>query len=240
MTIKNIYEDDAYAAAYDKLEFPGTYYLAFRDLPWILKRHAGGKKAMDFGCGTGRSTRFLAGLGFDPVGVDIAEEMVLKARANDASGQYLHIEDGDLSQFEDDAFDLVLSTFTFDNIATAEKKIEIFRELSRVLKPDGRIVSLVSSPEIYWHEWSSFSTKDFPENRQAKCGEVVKIIVTALEDQRPVDDIVWPHENYLDVYQKSGLEVLEIQRPIGREDDPCDWVNETAIPPWVIYVLGKG
>jgi hypothetical protein len=26
-------------------------------------------------------------------------------------------------------------------------------------------------------------------------------------------------------------------RPLGREDEPFAWVNETRIAPWVIYVL---
>ena len=98
---------------------------------------------------------------------------------------------------------------------------------------------LVSAPEIYCNEWASFTTKDFSENRRAQCGDVVRIIVTALEDQRPVEDIIWPDEDYRDVYRQSGLEVVEVYRPLGRADEPYGWVSETTIPPWVIYVLGK-
>ncbi|MFH0982024.1 MAG: class I SAM-dependent methyltransferase [Planctomycetota bacterium] len=239
MEFRNTYEDDAYAAAYAKLEFPGTYYLAFRDLPEILSKHVGGRKALDFGCGAGRSTRFLGKLGFDAVGADIAEEMIGNARAIDPSGDYRLIADGDLSQFAYGTFDLVLSAFTFDNIPTAEKKVGLFRGLARVLKAKGRLVNLVSSPEIYRNEWASFTTKDFPENRQAKCGDPVRIIGTALDDPRPVVDILWPDEDYRDVYCKSGLEVIEVYRPLGRADEPYAWINETTIAPWVIYVLGN-
>jgi hypothetical protein len=49
----NVYDDRARAAAYARLEFPGTYYLAFRDLPAILAEHVQGRQAVDFGCGTG-------------------------------------------------------------------------------------------------------------------------------------------------------------------------------------------
>ena len=76
MEFSNAYEDAERAEAYAKLEFPGTYYLAFRDLPEIISQHVNGKKAMDFGCGTGRSTRFLTELGFDSVGVDISADML--------------------------------------------------------------------------------------------------------------------------------------------------------------------
>jgi hypothetical protein len=99
----------------------------------------------------------------------------------------------------------------------------LFSELARVLKATGQIVNLVSSPEIYWNEWASFTTKDFPENRQAKCGDRVKIIVTALEDKRPAVDVIWSDEDYRDVYRKSGLEVVEVHRPLGRADEPYEW-----------------
>jgi len=55
----NVYEDIKRSEAYAKLEFPGTYYLAYRDLYEMISRHVKGKNVLDFGCGTGRSTRFL-------------------------------------------------------------------------------------------------------------------------------------------------------------------------------------
>src|SRR4030065_1916092 len=145
----NCYEDAKRAEAYAKLEFPGTYYLAYRDLPEIIFEHVKGRRAIDFGCGAGRSTRFLRKLGFDAVGVDIAEDMIKKERAIDPKGDYRLVEDGNLSQLNDNACDLVLSVFTFYNIPTMGKKVKNFREFARLLNSDGRIVHLVSSPEIY-------------------------------------------------------------------------------------------
>ncbi len=82
----NVYEDKARAEAYAKLEFPGTYYLAYRDLPAIIDEHVRGREALDFGCGTGRSTRFLRRLGFGAVGVDIAR------RCSIGPGKSTHME----------------------------------------------------------------------------------------------------------------------------------------------------
>jgi SAM-dependent methyltransferase len=239
MEFSNSYEDAKRAEAYAKLEFPGTYYLAYRDLPEIIFENVKGRKAVDFGCGTGRSTRFLQKLGFDVVGVDIAEDMIRKAREIDSEGDYLLVEDGDFSQFEDGAYDLVLSVFTFDNIPTMEKKVKNFREIGRLLKSEGRIVNLVSSPEIYTHEWTSFSTKDFPENKHAKSGDKVRIIITAVEDKRPVEDVVWTDESYQGVFKMAGLELVTTYKPLARESEPYKWVNETRIAPWVIYVLKR-
>jgi len=235
----NVYEDAKRAEAYAKLEFPGTYYLAYRDLPEIIFEHVKGRKAMDFGCGAGRSSRFLRKLGFDVVGVDISEGMVGKAKELDSNGDYRVVADGDLSQFENLSFDLVLSVFTFDNIPTSEKKVRNFKEIGRLLRGEGRVVSLVSSPEIYVNEWASFSTRDFPENSRAKSGDRVRIVMTDVEDRRPVVDVVWSPESYRETYELAGLEIVEVYKPLAKETEQYKWVNETRIAPWTIYVLKK-
>jgi ubiquinone/menaquinone biosynthesis C-methylase UbiE len=236
---KNVYEDAARAAAYDKLEFPGTYYLAYRDLPAIFEKHAGGHRALDFGCGAGRSTRFLERHGFETTGVDISAEMVRRARERDPEGDYRVVADGDLSSLSAESFDLALAAFTFDNIPTEPLKVSLFTQLGRLIESNGRIVALVSAPEIYTHEWASFTTKDFPENARAKAGDKVKIIMTDVEDRRPVEDIVWPDPDYRRVFEAAGLEVVDVVRPLGREDELFAWVSETTVAPWTIYVLGR-
>ncbi|MFQ5570575.1 MAG: class I SAM-dependent methyltransferase [Rhodothermales bacterium] len=236
----NIYNDRARADAYAKLEFPGTYYLAYRDLPAIIGEHVQGPKALDFGCGTGRSSRFLRKLGFDTVGVDIAEHMLAQARERDPQGAYRLVPDGDLSELAPGTYDLVLSVFTFDNIPTMEKKVVLFQSLKDLLRDGGRIVSLVSSPEIYVNEWASFSTKDFPENRTAVSGDKVRIVMLDVEDKRPVEDILWTDEDYHEVYKRVGLVPIKTYWPLANQTEPYSWVSETTIAPWGIYVLGHG
>jgi SAM-dependent methyltransferase len=235
----NVYENVIRAEAYANLEFPGTYYLAYRDLPVILRNHTVGRKALDFGCGTGRSTRFLRNLGYEAVGVDISGQMLEHARKGDPDGDYRFVPDGDLNCLLPDEYDLILAVFTFDNIPTLGKKVAIFESLRRALKDRGCIVSLVSSPEIYVHEWSSFSTKEFPENRYAKSGEKVRIIMLDVEDRRPVEDILCTDEDYREVFRLAGLTQIKKYQPLGKSDEPIDWVNETSISPWSIYVLNN-
>jgi SAM-dependent methyltransferase len=233
----NSYEDSRRAEAYARLEFPGTYYLAYRDLPDLIAGHVRGRKAMDFGCGTGRSTRFLQKLGFEVTGVDISEDMIGKAREADPGGDYRLIGDGGVGGATRDSYDLVLSAFTFDNIPPMDLKTGIFSDLRRLLKDGGRIINLVSTPDIYTHEWASFSTKDYPENRQARSGDRVRIVITDIEDPRPVEDFVWTDEDYREIYGRAGLELIATHRPLAREDEPYRWVNEARIAPWAIYIL---
>jgi SAM-dependent methyltransferase len=239
MGFSNVYDDRTRADAYARLEFPGTYALAYRDLPEIITTHVTGKRALDFGCGTGRSTRFLRRIEFHATGVDIAEPMLARARERDPAGEYRLVPDGDVSSLEADAYDLILSVFTFDNIPTMEKKVALFASLGRSLKDGGRIVSVVSAPEIYVHEWASFSTKDFPENRNARSGDTVRIVILDVADRRPVEDVLFTDEDYREVYRRAGLAALATYRPLGRASDPIPWVSETTIAPWVIYVLRR-
>jgi SAM-dependent methyltransferase len=233
----NVYEDSVRADAYSRLDFPGTYNLAFRDLPAIIGEHVSGTRALDFGCGAGRSTRFLERLGFDASGVDIAPHMLDRARAIDPAGDYRLVADGDLSSIAPDSCDLVLCAFTFDNVATMEKKVAILSSLRRILRSGGRIVNLVSSPDIYLNEWASFSTKDFPENRNARSGDTVKIVMLDVDDARPVEDILWTHDAWIDAYHRSALTPIATYRPLGDPSEPIAWVSESRINPWVIYVL---
>jgi ubiquinone/menaquinone biosynthesis C-methylase UbiE len=237
MDFHNTYEDPTRAAAYDELEFGGTYHLVFRDLPALLEAHIVGRRAVDFGCGTGRTARFLKTLGFETTGLDISAEMVEIARVRDPAGDYRVIEDGDFSSLSRLDSDLVLSAFTFDNIPGHERKVRLFSGLRRLLRPTGRLVNIVSTPEIYTHEWVSFSTAGWPENASAACGDIVRIVTTDYSDGRPVDDVLWTDPAYLAVYREAGLEVERMERPLARGDENIAWVSETTVAPWTIYIL---
>ena len=260
MAFTNVYERAEYADAYARLEFPGTYRLAFRDLPAVFARHAGAphsagpgarpavpRRALDFGCGAGRSTRFLARCGFDAVGVDVSAEILRKARETDPAGDYRLIADGDFACFAPGTFDLVLAAFPFDNIPTLERKAALLAGLRSLLRPaapgeggagaGGVLVNLVSSPEIYLHQWASFSTSDFPENRRAGSGDVVRIVNLAIASPTPCEDVLWTEQAWRETYAASGLEVVEVLKPLAGPADPGPWVSETAIAPWTVWVV---
>lgn len=238
MSPTNVYDDNKRAESYARLQFPGTYYLAFRDLPAIIARHVTGHAALDFGCGAGRSTRFLKSLGFETVGVDIASHMLTLARQTDP-GDYRLVDESGPGLLHPARFDLILSAFAFDNIPGADRRCQLLSGLRRLPQPQGHIVILGSTPEIYWHEWASFSTAAFPENRTAQSGETVRIVMTDVADQRPVVDWIWFHQDYLQLFEAAGLRLVAEYRPLGLPQEPYAWQAETTIAPWVVYVLAS-
>jgi len=236
-TFSNVYDDAERARAYAGLEFPGTYYLGFRDLPALVRKHVRGTRALDFGCGTGRSTRFLRDLAFEVIGVDISEIMLDQARARDPGGDYRLVADGSLAGLGTGTLDLILAAFTFDN-TTDQQKTSALRELRRLLAPGGRLMAVVSSADIYLHEWASFSTRDFPANRSARDGDHVRIVMLDVPDRRPVVDVLCGDAHYRELFEAAGLRVVDAVRPLATGAEPVQWVSETTISPWSIYVLG--
>ncbi len=238
--LHNAYADPARAESYARLEFPATYWLAYRDLPGLLAEQVTGRRALDFGCGAGRSTRFLRDLGYDVTGVDISAAMIHAARERDPQGRYRLIEEDDLSGFTECAYDLVLCAYPFDNTPGEERRARLLSSLRSLLAPDGRLVLLASAPEIYTHEWTTFTTAAFPENAHAASGERVRIVIREGGDDRPIDDLIWFDDDYRRTFRRARLDLLATHRPLGHDDEPYDWISEMRVSPWVVYVTRPG
>lgn len=174
-----------------------------------------GDRAIDFGCGTGRSSRFLKQMGFNVTGIDISKDMLEIARNFDLSGDYQLVSNGKYDHLGLNQFDLVQSIFTFDNIPGWDNRTNILKGLRDLMKPTGRMICLDSTPELYVNEWASFTTKDFPENLTAKTGEIVRDIMLDVDDRRPVEDIFWSMEDYNKLFSLAGLKIEVTYKRLG-------------------------
>ena len=235
---KNAYEDPKRAAEYAKMEFPGTYFTAFRDLPLLYQTHVKGDRALDFGCGTGRSTRFLEALGFKPVGIDISADMLKIAREL-GDGDFRLISDGDFSCLQNE-FDLIQCAFPFDNVPDASHRISLFKGLAGCLAVEGKLVILGATPDMYFNEWASFTTKEFLDfNRKAKSGGVVRIVTYGHEDSPPVEDILWLDSDYREQLAAAGLRIVEKHLAFGKDGEPTGWATEKDVAPFAIYIAER-
>lgn len=110
-----------------------------RDFAEELTRNKGPLKALDLGCGIGRHALTFARLGFETIGVDLAEAGLdeLK-RAATAEGFNITTQKAPMTQlpFPDHYFDYVLS---FNVIYHGEESIvrTAIAEIRRVLRPGG-------------------------------------------------------------------------------------------------------
>jgi hypothetical protein len=163
--------------------------------------------------------------------------MLDQARALDPSGEY-HLLGGNMANdFAPGSFDIILAAFTFDNMPM-KAKADALSELRILLAPAGCLLLVVSSSAIYVNEWTSFSTRDFPENRHARDGDRVRIIMLDVPDRRPVEDVFCTDAYYRRLFESAGLRVLEVQSPLATGKEATQWISETSTAAWTIYVLG--
>ena len=229
---------EKHAGDYADLGMEGTQYLAFRDIPMLIREHAAGpvESALDYGCGAGRSTRFLKRLGLDAVGVDISPEMLEQARSQDESGEYHQIPSGRLP-FEDSTFDLVFASFVFLEMSRLDEIEGVLREMKRVLRDDGIVIFVTDSMEASTGTWVSLSYA-FPENdKPLRSGDTVKLLIRGIDVV--LHDYYWTEDDYSGAARRAGLALAAVHKPLGTSADSIEWCDETTMSPIAVYVLTK-
>lgn len=113
-----------------------TEYLRKNQIPFV-------GKVLETGCGMGRNSNYLAGLGFEVTGVDISDVAITEARKRAAvanlSVQYRELDVSTAWPFVDQSIDYVLDLGT-SHLLTM-KELQVYREeLLRVLKLDGKFL----------------------------------------------------------------------------------------------------
>lgn len=96
-----------------------------------------GQAILDIGVGGGRTAPHLHAIASRYVGIDYAEEMVRRCRAQFPGLDFRRCDARDLSEFESESFDLAWFSFNGIDYAAPEGRIRILDEVRRVLKPGG-------------------------------------------------------------------------------------------------------
>jgi len=224
-----------FAKDYSQLDISGTFYIGYRDIPLLLKEYVTGKKALDFGCGAGKSTRFLKELGYNTMGVDKNPDMISQAKRLDKKGTYLLLKEGKIP-LEKSSFDVVLVSCVLMEVSSLKEMKEIFLEIHKVLQKGGISIILTDTDTMYMHDTASF-IYDFPENKNLKSGMQAKLKF------RGTDiifyDYFWTEKDYTKVFTSAGFVVLEIHKPLATGKESFKWYCETEHPHFVLYVLKK-
>jgi ubiquinone/menaquinone biosynthesis C-methylase UbiE len=109
---------------------------------FLSSRVSAGRHVLDMGCGTGRFTVPLARSGAVVTGLDISSSMLGVARRKlRAEGLDADLREGDMARlpFPDGSFDVVTSMLALMHIPLVDRPA-VFREVSRVLRPGGRML----------------------------------------------------------------------------------------------------
>lgn len=163
--VKKILNDTE--AGYDLIskKFSQTRNRFWGELKFINKFAKTGIRILDFGCGNGRLLELLKNKNINYVGVDISGELIDLAKENSAQAQgfesvnYLKIEnDFKRLPFPADYFGAIYSIAVFHHLPGHGPRLDIARELYRLLEPGGYVVITV------WDLWQSGHRKNYRKN----------------------------------------------------------------------------
>lgn len=113
-----------------------TAYFRYLDIP--LK----GKHVLDLGCGDGYDLSQIRLKGAHIFGIDSSEEMIKLAQQKNPEGT-IKVGSFEKIPFQDHSFDVVISKWAFQTSADIDP---IYREIARVMKPNGELIYLSSHP----------------------------------------------------------------------------------------------
>ncbi len=225
-----------FAKEYSQLGIKDTFYLAYRDIPSLIKKYVQGKHVLDYGCGSGRSTRFLKTLGLTVTGIDTSKEHLLEAKKLDQKGVYTFLKDSTLP-YNDDSFDCIFLCLVLMEVSSLEKMKKMFLELHRVLKKNGTILIVTDAENMYKHETASF-TYNFPENKKPiKGGMQIKLGFRGTNIV--FYDYYWTQKDYKKIFTATDFKTVKVHNPLATGKEPFVWHSEMKHPHFSIYVLKK-
>lgn len=223
------------AKRYASRTMTGTTKLAYQDLPKLIKHYVTGKKALDYGCGTGFSTRLLHELGFDVVGVDISHNMLNQALAQKDGIPYALIQHAQINS-SPETYDLVLSALVYFDVPSLMMIEEIQIEIHRVLKNGGIFIAVVGSEHLHVTNWEN-SITDIEKNKKLKSGDVYEFMVPG--DNITYYDYVYSDADYKSVFESTGFKILKAHHPVSEDGDNEHKSREIKPPAQTIYVCQK-
>lgn len=224
------------AEEYSKTVESPHRFLAYRDFDtWIANLKQPIKKVLDFGCGTGVSSKFLQTKNLDVTGIDISPQMIIQAKSSYPDITFHTVSD---LQDSDDIYDLVFSSFVLFELSSKEKIISYLKQVNEQLPVGGYFIAITGSEFLHQKErkWKCFNV-DFPENAQPSSGDLVKL---GLKNP-PIefDDYYWKESDYLDCLKEAGFTLINSYYPLGLDSDKIIWKDEISIPPFLVLVVQK-
>lgn len=226
---KNYYkivQDDA------KEEMAGVDANVFTYLKEILPKNVRGKIVLDIGCGDGRWSQYMHGLGAQRIiGLDNSQDMIdlAEQRKKDTGMDRLEFVKQDMRNmpFDNESIDLALSIFSLVYFKDLE---EIIGEIFRVLKKGGAL--FVATNVI---------SADSPALLEKLKGESYPIILGAGSEKIRLENVIQSSGQYEEAFSKARLILLHKKyfTPQGVSISPDYKYKDRMIIKKAVFSLSK-
>ncbi len=139
--------------------FSQTREFVWADLKPLAKYTRDGDTVLDLGCGNGRLYQIFADLQVRYVGIDQSEELIALAKKKFPEARFLVGNMLD-TRVTEQSVDVVYCIAAFQHIPTTELRLQVLREIKRVLKPGGTLIM------TNWNLYSDWARKKYTGDEQ--------------------------------------------------------------------------
>jgi ubiquinone/menaquinone biosynthesis C-methylase UbiE len=222
------------AETYKELGIKSTSYeMAFSQVEKMLG-DVHGQCLLDFGCGAGRSAKFLETLGAERViGVDHNQSMIAEATTCAGDALEFHLIK-DRLPLANESMDGALAMASFVETKTLSDMKKCLKEIARVVKGDGIFVLATTNPKAFGHDFKSFTIAGNPGN--LKSGDIVQCTIKG-KHPFAIEDVYWAEEDYVRTLESAGFAVEQVAFPMVEADD--DWLDEKKVAPTMVIKTKK-
>ena len=191
---------------YSNIGFTGTYKRTFIKLKEIIGEIKG-KNWLDFGCGAGRSTSFLADLGANPVGIDKSREMVDKAKKNYEKRHcdFRWTLNGECNNLG--LFDGALSIYVFLEMASKKEMVEALSWIYSHLHRNAPLFIATINPQGVGQQYDSWIHYGNPWS--LKSGDPIMCLVDAKPTKVQIKDYYWTEGDYRSVLTDAKFTICD-------------------------------
>lgn len=199
-------------------------------------------KILDVGCGDGFFTHAIAESGAETHGVDIAPEMIKRARTH--HGATFAVASADALPYKDGEFDVVVCVLAMQNI---EDYMNAICEVSRVLRPGGRFVLVLNHPVLRIPKRSSWVWDDVAQMQYRRLDGYMSESHAQIDmdpgkkiGKRVTSSFHRPLQVYVKVLAKAGFSITALEEWISHkksEAGPRAMAEDTARKEFPLFLM---
>lgn len=179
-----------------------------------------GTTVLDLACGQGFFSRKFATEGAIVTGVDISNELIAQAKRHSANISYYASPAHKLPFIKTSTLDFVTVVLAIQNI---ENIADVFKEISRVLKPSGRLLLVMNHPVFRIPKQSSWGWDENSKKQYRRVDSYLsqsKSIITMHPGKKTSEETISYHRSLQDFFKiltKEGFSVSKLEEWISHK-----------------------